>query len=112
MENRTIRVRRLGSVTFGISLIALGLLMVINIFIPSFEVIILFRYWPIILIILGIEVLFSSYYKSTEILNPEGELIEQNKVIYDIPAIIMLSLTLLFTFAAALAEWSFTNQIW
>ena len=110
MENKTIRVRRLGSITFGIVLIGTGSLMLANVIVPVLNLVFLFRFWPAILIILGIEVLIGSQYKSTEVIRPDGQVIEQNKVIYDIPAVIMMGITLFVTFVLAWAEWMMRFQ--
>jgi hypothetical protein len=110
MENKTVRIRRLGSITFGVVLIALGIAMIINIFLPLGNIAIVFRFWPAVLIILGIEVLLGNRYKSTEIINPGGQVIEQNKIVYDFAAIIMMSITLLFTFIMAWADWFYVNH--
>jgi len=110
MNNKTIRIRRLGSVTFGIVMIALGIIMIINAIFAEFDLVLLLRFWPVILVFLGIEVLLGNHYKSTEIINPEGKAIEQNKVIYDIPAVIMMSITLFMVYIIALAEWLYKNE--
>ena len=110
MENKIIRVRRLGSVTFGVVLIGTGILMLVNAIAPELNIAFLFRFWPVILIILGIEVLVGSQYKSTEVIRPDGQVIEQNKVVYDVPAVIMMVVTLFITFILAWAEWMVRNQ--
>ncbi|MCL2718216.1 MAG: DUF5668 domain-containing protein [Lachnospiraceae bacterium] len=110
MENKTIRVRRLGSVTFGIVLISTGILMLLNVIAPALNINFLFRFWPVILIILGIEVLLGNQFKSTEVVRPDGQIIEQNKVVYDIPAVIMMGITLFVTFMLAWAEWLYQHQ--
>ncbi|MCL2052282.1 MAG: DUF5668 domain-containing protein [Lachnospiraceae bacterium] len=109
--NKTIRIRRLGSVTFGIVLIGTGLLMSLNVIFPSLNINMLFRFWPLILVILGVEVLIGSQFKSTEVIRPDGQVIEQNKVIYDIPAVIMMGITLFVAFMLAFAEWAVRHEI-
>ena len=111
MENKTIRIRRLGAVTFGIVLIGTGVTMLVNAIFPALNLALAFRFWPVVLVILGIEVLIGSQYKSTEIIRPDGQIIEQNKVIYDIPALIMMAITLFVTFMLAWAEWMYRNEV-
>jgi len=111
MENKVIRVRRLGSVTFGVVLIGTGVLMLVNAIAPSLNIAFLFRFWPVVLIILGVEVLFGSQFKSTEVVGPDGQVIEQNKVVYDFPAVIMMGVTLFVTFVLAVAEWVWREQV-
>lgn len=111
MENKTVRIRRLGSVTFGIVLIITGIIMLVNAIFPALNLALVFRFWPVVLVFLGIEVLIGSQYKSTEVISPDGRIIEQNKVIYDIPAVIMMAITLFVTFVMAWAEWMYRNQM-
>ena len=110
MGNKTIRVRRLGSVTFGIVLISTGILLLVNAILPALNLALVFRFWPVVLIALGIEVLAGSQYKSSEVVSPEGQIIEQNKVVYDIPAVVMMGITLFVTFMLAWAEWFYVNE--
>lgn len=51
------KVRRVGTVAFAITLIAVGVLLLIRAFVPGFDVLAVLRFSPVILIILGIEVL-------------------------------------------------------
>ena len=51
------RVRRVGTVTFGVTLIAAGFLFLFSLFFPGLDVGYFLRFTPIILILLGIEVL-------------------------------------------------------
>lgn len=54
------RVRRTGSVTLGITLIAIGLVYLVKVFYPAFMVLEVMRFWPVIFIILGIEILVTN----------------------------------------------------
>ena len=89
MEKQTIRIRRVGSVTFGIVLIVTGVLFLIHLFLPRLDYRLIFQFWPLILITLGVEVLFGSRQKTYEVMNEKGQIIEQSKVIYDVSAIIL-----------------------
>ena len=60
---KQIRVRRVGSFTFGIVLILTGALFLVHIFFPAFNYYLIYRFWPVILILLGIEVLAGTRYK-------------------------------------------------
>ena len=52
------RSRRVGTLTLGLSLIGAGILFVIHLFIPdSLTYYFIFRLWPVLLILLGVEVL-------------------------------------------------------
>jgi hypothetical protein len=67
MENEKKLTRRIGSVTFGIMMILMG----INIFLQSITSLDLFRFtlslWPIIFVSLGVETLYYSFKKNVEI---------------------------------------------
>lgn len=80
---------RVGSLTFGSVLIAVGILMIINVFLPVFASKWMAIIWPLILIALGIEILFAN--------------IRSNKVkfIYDIPAIFLMALLVIFSMCMA-----------
>ncbi len=111
MENKTIRVHRLGGITFGVVLIALGILFLIHLVLPSLNFMAVFRLWPVVLILLGLEVLRGSRYKAYEVIEGDGRIVEQCKVVYDIPAIIMTVCALFITLSLAWVDWMYVNQI-
>lgn len=51
--------RRVGTVTMGIALIATGILLCVSMFYPSLEVWMMFRFAPLLLVLLGVEILVS-----------------------------------------------------
>ncbi len=53
------RIHRVGTMTLGVGLILFGGLFLIKIFLPTIDFMVIYRLWPVILIMLGIEVLFS-----------------------------------------------------
>lgn len=86
----TARNRRVGTLTMGIALICAGVLFVVRLFIPNvLTYYYIFRLWPVILILLGIEVLAANLGNKEE------------KVIYDGWA--MFIMVLVMCLAAALA---------
>lgn len=89
MNRQTIRIRRVGSVTFGIVLIVTGALGLVQILLPHMDYRFILHLWPLILVLLGIEVLIASRQKNVEILDESGKPVEQNKVVYDVPAILL-----------------------
>ena len=56
MDNANKRTRRVGTITLGVMLIAVGVLSVIHIINPSLNMITILKLSPIILIALGIEI--------------------------------------------------------
>lgn len=107
MGKQTIRIRRVGSVTFGTILILTGVLFLIHLLFPSFRYVLIYRFWPVILIMLGIEVLAGSRYRTYEILDEQGKTVEQSKVVYDVAAILLMIAVTGFVMVMALAEWVF-----
>lgn len=53
------RVHRVGTMTLGVGLIIFGGLFLLKIFFPVIDFLMIYRLWPSILILLGIEVLLS-----------------------------------------------------
>lgn len=111
MEKQTIRIRRVGSVTFGLVLIVTGVLFLIHLFLPRLDFSVIFQFWPLILITLGIEVLFGSRQKTYEVRNEKGQIIEQSKVVYDVSAIILTFVLTGFSMFMALLDFAFVNSL-
>lgn len=95
-ENGNLRIRRVGSVTFGLTLILFGVLFFLHTVIPSLPYEIIFQFWPVVFILLGIEILVENHRSSAE----------KCKFVYDFPAILMLVIMLLFAMVMAAAEFS------
>lgn len=110
MEKQTIQVRRVGTVTFGIVLIITGILFLAHLFFPAFNYYLIYRFWPVILIFLGLEVLVGSRQKSYEVLDSQGKVVEQSKMIYDVPAILLMIALTGFAMCMALADWVYETQ--
>lgn len=114
MEKQTIKVRRVGSVTFGTILVLTGVLFLAHLFFPAFNYFLIYRFWPVILILLGIEVLAGSRQKTYEIIDDQGKIIEQSKVVYDVAAILLMIALTGFSMFMALISWVYETQnyIW
>lgn len=86
MENNNtqmIRTHRVGSVTAGLSMVGFGVLLLLHTLgnLVSYDFI--FHFWPIILIVLGVEILLSNF--------------EEKRIVYDKTAVF---LTVVMTFFA------------
>lgn len=81
-------VHRVGTVTFGCCLILFGVLFLSRLFIPTLPLDFVFRLWPCMFIILGIEILLANGGKKAEF-------------VYDKTAIFLM--IVLFIFAMCLA---------
>lgn len=110
MGRQTIRVHRVGSVTFGIVLIATGILFLLHVFFPRMDYEVIFHFWPLILISLGVEVLLGSREKSFEVRDEEGKLVEQSKVVYDVAAIILIMVLTLFAAVMGMMDWAVAHS--
>ncbi len=94
------RTRRVGSVTFGLTLILFGVLFLVNMLLPMLHYEVIFRLWPVVFIFLGIEILVENHRSNTE----------KCRFVYDFPAIVMLALMLLFAMLMAAVDYAFTYQ--
>lgn len=54
------RVHKVGSMTFGITLVAVGLAYLTHLFLPALTYIMIIRAWPIVFVLLGTEILLSN----------------------------------------------------
>ena len=102
-ENTEYRVRRVGSVTFGVVLICYGVLFLVHAVCPSVRYEYIFRIWPVIFILLGCEILAEDHKSRTG----------KCKIVYDFAAVVMLGLMLLFAMALAVVDYGITHgQFW
>lgn len=95
-ESESLRTRRVGSVTFGLTLILFGVLFLLHTVVPSLHYELIFQFWPVVFLLLGVEILVENHKSSAE----------KCKFVYDFPAILMLVLMLLFAMVMAAAEFS------
>ena len=94
------RCRRVGSVTFGLTLILFGILFLVHIALPTLHYELIFRLWPVVFILLGCEILVENYKSNAK----------NCKFIYDFPAIVMLAVMMLFAMVMAAGDYSITYQ--
>ena len=95
-EKQIIHIHRVGSVTFGLVLVVMGVLCLLRLIFPLLDYEFIFRLWPVVFICLGVEVLISSR-------RPE------RRVVYDGAAIFLLILLILFAMSMAGMDWIFTH---
>ena len=82
MNETSQREHRVGTLTLGLGLIMFGILFLLRLIWPEMDCLFIWRLWPVILILLGIEVLLSC---------------RKNNVIYDKWGIIILMCLLIFS---------------
>ena len=95
-ESGTLPPRRVGSVTFGLTLVLFGVLFLIHIVVPTLHYEMIFQFWPVVFVLLGVEILVENHKSSAE----------QCRFVYDFPAILMMVVMLLFAMVMAAAEFS------
>ena len=95
-EKQIIHIHRVGSVTFGLVLVVMGVLCLLRLSFPLLDYELIFRLGPVVFICLGVEVLISSR-------RPE------RRVVYDGAAIFLLILLILFAMSMAGMDWIFTH---
>ena len=89
MEKQT-RTHRVGSITAGISLIALGILFILHIFVDLLSYGFILKLWPFLMIGVGTEILVSNF--------------SERKFAYDKGAVILLFLVMIFAVCMAGAD--------
>lgn len=100
-EIRNVQTRRVGTVTFGITLVCYGILFMVHIFMPAVRYSFIFRCWPVVFILLGAEILVESHKCRS------GEW----KMIYDFPAVVMLGIMLLFAMVMAAVDYEMAYEL-
>ena len=90
-----IRVHRVGTITTGLTLIAAGVMFILQLFVTSIDYTLIFHFWPVILIGLGVEILLSNFSK--------------NRLVYDKGAVLILLIMMCFTVCMAGADVLFAH---
>lgn len=93
------RQKRVGTITLGGVLLLYGILFFIHMFIKEISYHLIFRMWPIVFLVLGIEVLVAAVrWKDSQFQ-------------YDFAAIIIICILLVFAMGMAGVDWMYTNRI-
>lgn len=86
------RIHRVGTLTFGILLVTFGILFLLRIFIPDLSYEFILKLWPIVFILLGIEILIANIKQS------------DNKLLYDKTAFFLIIVLSFFAMGMAFVE--------
>ena len=95
-NNKKENIHRVGAITCGTVLIVTGILFLLHIIFPIISYLFIFRLWPCIFILLGIEILIGNCRKDVTF-------------VYDTGAIILLILLLLFAMGMAFIDYWIQN---
>ena len=95
------KIRRVGTLTCGIVLVFVGVLCLVHIFYPMLRYEYILRGWPIILILVGIEMLAANMIHSDEI-----------QLKYDTAAIILVFILVIFAVCMGFVEYVVSNYGW
>lgn len=91
------RTRRIGSITLGASCIVFGILFLLRTFLSVISYEIILKLWPLILIVLGIEVLYSYFSTKEEVVK------------YDIWAVLIVVMIAVFAMGMGGMEFLFEH---
>lgn len=92
------KTHRVGTITFGCVLILFGVLFIVHMFLPSLTYDFIFRLWPCMFILLGIEVLLSNVK------------LKNTTFIYDKTSIFLLIILTFFAIGMAWADMAMRYQ--
>ena len=88
------RVHRVGTITLVVGLVLFGGLFLLKIFLPAIDFFMIYRLWPVILILLGMEVLLSS---------------RKNNIVYDKCGIVILVCLISFALLMGWMDSAYVN---
>jgi uncharacterized membrane protein HdeD (DUF308 family) len=94
------RTRRVGTLTCGILLVIIGILCLVHIFWPALHYEYILRGWPIILILVGVEMLAANAFYSKA---------ENVEIKYDLGAILLIFILVIFATCMGMMEYAVTN---
>lgn len=91
--------RRVGTITLGGVLILYGVFFLLHSFIEGISYYLIFKMWPVIFLVLGIEVLFAAVrYKD-------------DSFRYDFAAIFIICILIVFAMGMAGMDWLYTHEL-
>ena len=91
--------RRIGSISLGVTIILYGVLFFLHNILNVLEYEIIFRIWPIIFILLGVEILISSF------------IWKEREFKYDFAAVLMIGIVLVFAMALGCIDAAASHEV-
>lgn len=100
---KTYYTHRVGTITCGLTFVLYGILFLLHMVMPTLDYREIFELWPVILILLGVEIL-ASYTRKNQ---------ETQKFLYDFPAVgLVMAMTFFAVVMATLTEWWAAGYGW
>ena len=93
-----VRPRRVGTISLGISLVGFVIVFLLRIFWSAFPVVEAIRFWPVLLIILGTEILLAG--------------IGKKEFVIDKASVILLFISIVFVNCLAIAQYAIDMNLW
>ena len=100
-NNKQLSTRRVGTVTCGMALIVFGALFLLRMVFPMVNLLFVFRLWPCIFIMMGLELLIGNYLASRR---EDASAEPPVSIVYDKGAVFLLILLLIFAMCMAAAD--------
>lgn len=91
--------RKIGILTLGVSLVIFGILFLLRMFLPALDYLMVLKFWPIVLILLGAEVLLA-------VLLPQKE---GNRPKFDGMSVLLICFLLLVSATLAAIQFAMEN---
>lgn len=91
------KTHKVGTITFGCILIVIGVLLLLHLFIPALNYSVILNFWPVTLILLGIEILIANARS------------EKTAFVYDGWSIFLMFMILCFTACMGVLDWILVN---
>lgn len=101
------RTRRVGGFTCGVVLVVFGVMMLLHSFIPTLTYELILSFWPVILIVLGVELLIAntvSCFKDNKNCQGDNQQSSFVEFKYDLAAIVLMFVIVLFSVGMGFAE--------
>lgn len=96
-SSRAVRVHRVGTITCGCTLIIFGMLFLLHMIVPAFSYTFIFRLWPCIFIMLGVEILIGNSSK------------KEDMFVYDKGAVFLLVVLAVFAMLMGFTDYCMTH---
>ena len=99
-KGKAVRIHKVGTVTLGTSLVMVGILFLSHMFFPAISYGFIYKIWPVIFILLGVEILLS------------GSGSKEKEFVYDKTAICLVAVLMAFAMCMAVIGFAIESSVW